>query len=144
MISEATYLYFASPAFISTLLTTLLNFSQLHKAQREESGLIETDLQNQIKIKVNDHTFSINLAMDDQDEDNCTATNLSTYDNVELRGIVSKVVTTAAGDALILFPRFQKLVRDHNTSKYLSILLEYTQGVIIAYLLSIFIPILSL
>ncbi|KAH7616573.1 hypothetical protein Ndes2526B_g08661 [Nannochloris sp. 'desiccata'] len=48
--------------------------------------------------------------MDDQDEDNCTATNLSTYDNVELRGIVSKVVTTAAGDALILFPRFQKLI----------------------------------
>ncbi|KAG7672803.1 hypothetical protein Ndes2437B_g02789 [Nannochloris sp. 'desiccata'] len=48
--------------------------------------------------------------MDDQDEDNCTATNLSTDDNVELRGIVSKVVTTAAGDALILFPRFQKLI----------------------------------
>ena len=49
--------------------------------------------------------------MDDQEEDNCTATNLSTDDNAELRDIVSKLVVTAGGDALTLFPRFQKLVR---------------------------------
>jgi len=52
--------------------------------------------------------------MDDQEEDNCTTTNLSTDDNVELRGIISKVVTSAGGDALPLFPRFHKLVRDKN------------------------------
>jgi hypothetical protein len=59
--------------------------------------------------------------MDDQEEDNCTATNLSTDDNAELRDIVSKVVTTDGGDALALFPRFQKLVsRDQilNTSTH--------------------------
>jgi hypothetical protein len=52
--------------------------------------------------------------MEDQEEDNCTATNLSTDDNVELRDIVSKVVATAGGDALALFPRFQKLVRQQS------------------------------
>jgi hypothetical protein len=54
--------------------------------------------------------------MDDQEEDNCTATNLSTDDNVELRGIVSKLVASAGGDALALFTRFYKLVREITTT----------------------------
>jgi hypothetical protein len=52
--------------------------------------------------------------MEDQEEDNCTATNLSTDDTAELRDIVNTVVSTPGGDdALALFPRFQKLVREN-------------------------------
>lgn len=55
-------------------------------------------------------TSVLTAAMEDREEDNCTATNLSAQDGAELRDVVSKVTASCGADATALFPSFSKLV----------------------------------